>query len=432
MPGTIDVTLRTQPRAGSFLLCFRLKNYGKLIYSELFYLMLKLKKILLVLALFNFQNSVKAQDLNVTVTGDIYEYATYYVSSFDIGTGATNVQIFRYQLSSNIYPIYLRIRFRASMISPGLGINDQTTIVEILTDPFQIQDGLSLDNRDLSKDETTITDLSGNQIVLKGQLIDVLDPMVSEAIMQTVLTRGRLSDGEYTFTVRVEAGLTEEELSVVFDDSKTFVIQATAPIALESPGGALADTVDNLVYTYFPIFQWSSNPPVPGSSTFIRVAEFDPDIHSSLEDAVEDQRVLPFDQSEDWQLIEDVTSFQYPFSGAYPLEAGDIYCWQVRITLPTTAGEDEMFSPIYAFMIGAAGYIETTSAITDPFLMMLQQALGDEQFNSLFGSGNTLEGFVPSGQMEINGETVDQSSVNYLLNQFLSQSYQVESIQVEE
>ena len=64
--------------------------------------------------------------------------------------------------------------------------------------------------------------------------------------------------------------------------------------------------------------------------------------------------------------------------------------------------------------------------------MMLQQALGDEQFNSLFGSGNTLEGFVPSGQMEINGETVDQSSVNYLLNQFLSQSYQVKSIQVEE
>jgi len=88
-----------------------------------------------------------------------------------------------------------------------------------------------------------------------------------------------------------------------------------------------------------------------------------------------------------------------------------------------------MFPP---YKIGEAGGIETTGSITDPFLIMLQQALGDDQFNSLFGPGNSLEGFAPNGQMEINETTVDQASINYLLNQILSQNYQINSIQVEE
>ena len=37
---------------------------------------------------------LKAQ--NVTLTGTIYDYATYYVSSFDPQTGASDFQLFRY------------------------------------------------------------------------------------------------------------------------------------------------------------------------------------------------------------------------------------------------------------------------------------------------------------------------------------------------
>ena len=388
------------------------------------------KSIIFFALLVLFKSNIQSQSLNIDVQGEIYEYATYYVSSFDVATGATNVQIFNYSLTSNIYPVYIKIRFRATIISPGLGINNEATIVEVETDPFQIQDGLYLDNRDLSSERTFINDNSGNQIELQGQLIDVLDPGLSEAIMQTILTSGKLSDGQYTFSVMVYGGLTENDLSLVFDDSKTFVIQSQVPITLESPGGALSDTTDNLLYTNFPIFQWSSGPPCAGCETYIRVAQFDSDVHSGLEDAIEDQRVLPSNQNEDWELIDNVNSFQYPFSGAYPLEAGNVYCWQIRITLPTTSGTEDMLSPIYAFKIGQAGNIETTSAITDPLLMMLQQAIPDK-FNSYFGSGMALEGYVPSGQIEINGVTVDQSVINNLLQQIMSQNYQINSVQVE-
>ena len=388
------------------------------------------KSIIFFSLLVLFKSGIQSQSLNIDVQGEIYEYATYYVSSFDVATGATNVQIFNYSLTSNIYPVYIKIRFKATIVSPGLGINNAATIVEVETDPFQIQDGLYLDNRDLSSEQTFINDNSGNQIELQGQLIDVLDPGLSEAIMQTILTSGKLSDGQYTFSVMVYGGLTENDLSLVFDDSKTFVIQSQVPITLESPGGALSDTTDNLLYTNFPIFQWSSGPPCTGCETYIRVAQFDSDVHSGLEDAIEDQRVLPSNQNEDWELIDNVNSFQYPFSGAYPLEAGNVYCWQIRITLPTTSGTKDMFSPIYAFKIGQAGNIETTSAITDPLLMMLQQAIPDK-FNSYFGSGMALVGYVPSGQIEINGVTVDQSVINNLLQQIMSQNYQINSVQVE-
>ena len=373
---------------------------------------------------------IKSQSVDINVQGEIYEYATYYVSSFDVATGATNVQIFNYSLESSTYPVYIKIRFKATVLSPGLGINTDATIVEIETDPFLIQDGLYLDNRDLSSDITFLNDNSGNQIELKGELIDVLDPSLSEAIVQTILTSGKLSDGQYTFSVSVFGGLDENNLSNVFNDSKTFVIQSQIPVSLEYPGGALSDTTDNLLYTSFPIFQWSSGPPLASAQTFIRVAQFDPSSHSGLEDAIQDQRVLPANQSEEWELIDNVNSYQYPFSGSYPLEPGNIYCWQVKVSLPTTAGDEDMISPIYAFKIGQAGTIETTNIVSNPLLMMIQQSL-PEQFENYFGPGRELEGFLPSGQIEINGVTVGPSVVNSLLQQFNNQEYQIQSVVVE-
>ena len=392
---------------------------------------MNIKRLVISLLFFLSTNDfIKSQSVDINVQGEIYEYATYYVSSFDVATGATNVQIFNYSLESSTYPVYIKIRFNATILSPGLGINTDATIVEIETDPFLIQDGLYLDNRDLSSDVTFLNDNSGNQIELKGQLIDVLDPALSETIMQTIITSGKLSDGQYTFSVSVFGGLDESNLSNVFNDSKTFVIQSQIPVTLEYPGGALSDTTDNLLYTSFPIFQWSSGPPLASAQTFIRVAQFDPSSHSGLEDAIQDQRVLPANQSEEWELIDNVNSYQYPFSGSYPLEPGNIYCWQVKVSLPTTVGDEDMISPIYAFKIGQAGTIETTNIVSNPLLMMIQQTL-PEQFENYFGPGRELEGFLPSGQIEINGVTVGPSIVNSLLQQFSNQEYQIQSVVVE-
>ena len=381
--------------------------------------------LLLILTLGILQ-PVKAQ--SITLSGDIYEYASYYVNSFDLNTGATNVQIFRYQLESDQYPIPVKIWFRASMVSPSLGITAATTIIEIETGVFSLQAPLILDNRDISSETSIIYDMGSppNQIELTGQVIESLNPTQADAILQSVVTTGRIADGEYTFEIQIRS---ESDLIYV-SDLKTILVQSPVSINLETPGGVLADTLDNLIYSNFPIFQWFSQS-CNGCNSFIRVAQYNSGVHSSLEDALEDQRVLPFNQSDNWHPIDNVNSYQYPFSGAYPLEPGNVYAWQIMMTLPTTSGSEEMASSIFAFKIGIAGTVETANSISSPLLMTLQQALGDDQYNAFFGSGNELQGYNPSGQLLINGVNVDEASVNYILNQFLSNNYQINSITVE-
>ena len=372
-------------------------------------------------------NVIRSQ--TITLSGEIFEYATYYLNSFDLGTGATNVQIFRYQLSSDQYPVDVKIRFRTSMLSPALGINNEQTIIEIQTNPFSLQAPLILDNRDISSETTFIYDMDSppNSVQLTGQVIESIDPTQADAILQSILATGQLADGEYTFEVEI---LSDNDQTLA-SDSRTILIQSPVSVTLESPGGLLSDTLDNNIYTTFPIFQWFSQP-CSGCNTFIRVAQYNPETHSSVEEAIEDQRVLPFDQSEEWYPIDNINSYQYPPSDAYPLEEGNVYCWQVMMTMPTTSGTEEMMSSIFAFMINQSdGGNANNSSAMNTLLIALEQVLGQDQFNALFGSGNELQGFIPTGQIEINGVGVDESSLNYLLNQINSETYQIQSIVVE-
>ena len=385
-----------------------------------------IKKIIFGLFIISNVQSISGQDIRLD--GEIFEYATYYISSFDLNTGATNVQIFRYQLSTDAYPVSVKIRFKASILSPILGINSNLTIMEVETDAFGLQAPIILDNRDISSETTVIYDMDSppNSIELTGRVIDTIDPSQADAILQSIMATGKIADGEYTF----EVSILSEDDQVLASDSKIILVQSPVSITLESPGGALSDTLDNVIYTTFPIFQWFSQP-CNGCETYIRVAQFNSQVHSSVEEAIEDQRVLPFDQSEEWHLIDNVNSFQYPFSDAYPLEEGNVYCWQVMMAMPTTVGSEEMASSISAFKIGEVGNVQTPGLITNSLLIALQRALGDDQYSAYFGSGNELQGYNPTGQVEINGVNVDESSVSYLLNQIMSNTYQIRSISVE-
>ena len=64
-------------------------------------------KIVLLIPVMCFFSVIRSQ--SVSLSGEIFEYATYYISSFDFSTGGTNVQIFRYELSSDQYPIVVRM-----------------------------------------------------------------------------------------------------------------------------------------------------------------------------------------------------------------------------------------------------------------------------------------------------------------------------------
>ena len=128
------------------------------------------------------------------------------------------------------------------------------------------------------------------------------------------------------------------------------IVESPSGINLESPGGALADTSFNVVYTSYPVFNWSKGS-CRNCETYIRVAEFKVGYHSSTEEAIRDERMLPFNQSDLWMRLDDVSTYQYPISGARNLEYGKIYVWQIKTRRPTTSGMKDEVSSIYSFKI---------------------------------------------------------------------------------
>ena len=373
---------------------------------------------------------VKAQ--NVTLTGTIYDYATYYVSSFDPQTGASDFQLFRYTLSSDSYPVWVKVTFRATMVSPALGIDTEATILDLYTSPFQLDNDIILDNRDLSTTTTQLRDVTGAPIDLSVYIQDVIDVADLNAMLSSITTTGRLADGNYTFQFGVASGSNKgavESASPTFE-TRIITVESPSAINLEYPGGALSDTSSTGIFTTYPLLVWSSS----GCNTcasFVRVAEFNPSVHSSMDEAIQDERRLPFDQVQEWESIGIVNSYQYPLSGSLPLEYGKVYVWQVKHELTTTAGSDELLSPIYAFRIQDVGS-GSTSTSYHPIVQILQQVLSEDQFNSLFGSSAVLDGFSPSGTYRINGDSDDLSAAISLLNQITNGTASITNVEVQD
>ena len=373
---------------------------------------------------------LKAQ--NVTLTGTIYDYATYYVSSFDPQTGASDFQLFRYTLSSDSYPVWVKVTFRATMVSPALGIDTEATILDLYTSPFQLDNDIILDNRDLSTTTTQLNDVTGAPIDLSIFIQDVIDVADLNAMLSSIMTTGRLADGNYTFQFGVASGSNKgavESASPTFE-TRIITVESPSSINLEYPGGSLSDTSSTGIFTTYPLLVWSSS----GCNTcasFVRVAEFNPSVHSSMDEAIQDERRLPFDQAQEWKSIGIVNSYQYPLSGSLPLEYGKVYVWQVKHELTTTAGSDELLSPIYAFRIQDLGS-GSASTSYHPVVQILQQVLSEDQFNSLFGSSAVLDGFSPSGTYRINGDSDDLSAAISLLNQITNGTASITNVEVQD
>ncbi len=374
---------------------------------------------------------LQAQSTTLEPEPGFTEYATYYISSFDLQTGASNFQLFRFRLHSSSYPVYTKIVFNASMISPALGIDSEIAIVELETVPFQMSADIILDNQDMSTTTTHLIDVSGNTVPLSISIIDMITSSQFDEILSSVITTGRLADGTYTFEVQVFSGPSEDDLSLTDSENINLVVESPANISLESPGGALEDTSLTEIYNTYPLFIWYPQF-CSQCEAEIRVAEYVHGTHSSINEAIEDETMLPFDQSAGWEFVGNVSSFQYPVSNARLLEHDKIYVWQVRATLPTTVGEQEILSPVFAFKIGDIGGANPVPAGVNPVIQVLGHALSSDQYSSLFGAGGVLEGYTPTGNIAINGAVASESDIMYLFNQVIIQNASIVNISVEE
>ena len=312
-----------------------------------------------------------------------------------------------------------------------MGIENRTTLYEIESSTVQMEADIILDNRNFSTNVSEILDQGNppNIIPISIQKIESINPSEYDYLMSAVITTGKLADGEYRFELKLFSGSSPNDLILTDQDSKAIVVESTTGINLESPGGMLSDTLYNVVYTTYPVFNWNKGS-CRNCNTYIRIAEFKVGFHSSFEEALRDERVVPINQSEDWLELQDVSTYQYPASDVRPIEYGKIYVWQIKTSVATTSGIEEETSDIFAFKIASPSEsgIQSQGSIA---LQQLQQALGDDQFNALFGGDGPLAGYIPTGNAILNDVNIDELTLKEIYFSLQNQETIIQSISIE-
>ena len=396
-------------------------------------------------SLLSLVSMLSAQSVKLMDDPGFVSYATYYISSIDLSTGASDVQFFGFRMTEESgkytsledpeYQVWASLEFEVSLLSRSLGITEPTTVIKMQTAPFQMKADLRISNTSLSIQTTSLFDMAvpPNEVPLTGRLIESIDISKFEDLLSAVVTTGKLADGNYTFRVLVRSGPSSDEGSLIVTDEVIETIVVTTPTSLNllGPGGALADSSQNVIFSPYPIFQWETEP-CSGCESYIRIAKFDSESHSSPQEAIQGVTTLPMDQTKGWEPVGFATNFQYPLSDAIDLEPGQTYVWQVQKKLPTTEGAESFTSPIFAFKL--ADLTDTPSAgfdVMHPVLQQLMELMGEGQFRAYFGTEGDLSGFDPSGTYVINGMEVSVDEVFRVLRQFSEGSTSIISIAVE-
>ncbi|MFQ6608663.1 MAG: hypothetical protein ACE5EE_09005 [Fidelibacterota bacterium] len=396
-----------------------------------------MKKTLMTLAavLFLWQQ-LPSQSVKLIPDPGFVPYEMYYISSIDLTTGSSDVLFFGYRLAdeNNDYSnVWVSIEFEMTMQSPALGIDEPTTVLKIETDPFRMLADIRIDNRDLNMETSEIFDMASNPVDLGGKIhvVEQLDMAEFESMKSAILSSGRMPNGTYSFNVIVKSSNTETGGFEISDQvQESIVITTPTSLTLIGPGGALADTSQNLVYSPYPIFQWETEP-CPNCEAHIRLAEFDPTTHSSPQEAIEDVTILPLDQTAGWQPVGVSTMYQYPVM-APELIPGHIYVWQIKKDLPTTVGTESYISSIFAFvMVDATSPRGPEEEMLHPVLQHLMDILGEQQFKVYFGDTGNLEGFSPTGIYSLDGSNVGEDQVHSVFSEIADESATIITITIE-
>ena len=320
-----------------------------------------------------------------SLEGQFFEYTSYYISNFNINTGESDAPLFRFRIRSDSYPIYTKIWFRASLLSPSLGLDSRETLTEIESNVFQMKEDIIIDNRNFSTNTNTLLDEGNppNVVPVVIRTIDAINPSDFELVTSAMMSTGKLADGEYRFELKIYSGSSEFDIQLTDQDSKTIIVESSSGVNLESPGGELSDSLFNVVYTPYPIFNWNKGN-CKNCFTYIRIAEFKNGYHSSMEEALRDERMLPYNQSLEWFNLSDISTFQYPTSDARPLEYSKTYVWQIKVEIPTTNGYEDELSSVYAFKLADPSESASIKMLNSSQQSLIE-ALGEDQYNALFG-----------------------------------------------
>ena len=405
--------------------------------------------ILLILSSFLFGQ-------NIELTQDyFYDLQSYHLTDFDFDNAALNPDFFSYTLRYNDpdnNPIDIRVEFEMVASLPAFGL-DESQLLYIMTNPFPFLGSVNLTSRDIDLEMDKLTYTSGP---LTGQAIDFngvdtreyMNESKFNSIKNEIMAMGELPEGEYIFRLTIY----DRNRNRLTGDQKVVRISNPEVLDLIEPGGQLSDNME--IFTTYPVFRWDMNALkwspnyCSDCGLYIRVAEYLPSEHSTLEEALDSPSFLPFPDNNDYykidpepvlsssELVQAPEAFSYPTIDAKPLEEGKYYVWQIKKVYPTTSGRETIFSPIWTFQIAGeseGGTITTTTSEEDQssvkkILPILEEMLGAQQINTIIQT--ELENYELEGQILLNNRPIELEKLKEISDKVLSNEINIKTITV--
>ena len=349
----------------------------------------------------------------------------FYLNSIDINTGDSSVEYFRYTIEQKNAEIdNLKAHYSLIINSPDLNLFNFELMSGIIDISEISMSQLIFSNLDINFNSQGI---SGAEF--KNEESNLASASELEAIQSIILSSGKIPNGTYIFNITLKCA---NDDSIVYDSiNKT--IEAYEPIFLDllAPGGSLQDTSDTAILTTIPLFTWNSDY-CSQCNYGIRVCIYDPSLHSSLADAIEDSSVLPANQNLDFYPLDNNGSFSYPNDGAFDLMVDKLYVWQIQREYDTTLGNTKNKSDIFVFKISSFDDILDDQLVDNPYQDALKELLGynyEELFNNIDGE---LRGFsVRNNTIIINNQIVPISNLYDIINKLDEGEIEILQIEVE-
>ena len=348
----------------------------------------------------------------------------FYINSIDINTGDTSVEYFRYKIiQENSQADELKAYYSLIINSPDLGLSNFELMSGIIDISNISMPELVFNNTDINFDTQSIPGAD-----FKSEESNLASLSELEAIQSVILSSGKVPNGTYILNVTLRCS---DDDSVIYD-SITKTIEAYEPVFLDllSPGGSIQDTNSTFIFNTMPLFTWSSDY-CSQCNYGIRVCQYDPSIHSSLSDAIEDISVLPANQNLDFYPLQTNGSFAYPSQDAFDIMANNLYVWQIQRSYETTLGIQDNKSEIFVFKVSSFEDIMDDSFNDDPYKDILQSLLG-YQYEELFNSNGELRNFkIQNNTVLINNQVVPISNLYNIIKKLNSGEIQLLEIEVE-
>ena len=249
-----------------------------------------------------------------------------------------------------------------------------------------------------------------------------------------VLKLGKLPSDIYRFTFVIKPAEGDAELSSTFIE-----IDVSNPTSLDliGPGSPAERDAPAVITGTQPIFRWTSNM----DQYKLILAEKLPGVHDSaspaeiIQDRIRFERTFTLDPARAGAFSSDggeyisVTAYPYPAFGAWPLEPGKIYYWQITGMAPSSGAPLELPSEIWSFIVHDAS--AAMGALSDEALLAQLRALLGDDLETFFRAGGALDGFTPSGLFMLNGRWISREQIRAILAKIASGEYTLIESRVE-